>query len=132
MSSIYLLRKVTNSFKFYFSDSKLFFLSSFSSLNKFLFVESNYLLRSICYLPSYCILFMIFVFSLLASNNLFFVDIKDYIAFSTFLIDSLSSCLNFYLISKTYLVGSNASKILRSIKSPNLSICFSLYLLVKS
>jgi len=75
---------------------------------------------------------MIFVFSLLASNNLFFVDIKDYIAFSTFLIDSLSSCLNFYLISKTYLVGSNASKILRSIKSPNLSICFSLYLLVKS
>lgn len=75
---------------------------------------------------------MILVFSRLASNNLFFVDIKLCMANSTFLIDSLSSCLNFYLISSTCLVGSRASRILRSIKSPNLSMCFSLYLESKS
>jgi hypothetical protein len=46
----------------------------------------------------------------------------------TFLILIFSSYLNLTLISKTYLVGSRASKIFKSIKSPNFNRCFSLNL----
>ena len=95
-------------------------------------MESSCLLRSICCLPSCCILFIILVFSLLASNNLFLVPIRLFMEFSTFFMDSRSSCLNFCLISSTCLVGSKASSIFRSIKSPNFNMCFSWYLALRS
>lgn len=99
-SSISLAKKFFNSSKFSCSLSKSFLLSSFSSfffkiivflfyfLNKItnncLFVESSFLFNFICNSPKFVIRDIILVFSFFASNNFFFVSIREIFAISTY------------------------------------------------
>ena len=131
-SSISLPKNLTRSSKLYLSLSISDLFSLLSPLNNYLFPEVSFLLKSICYFPNFVIFVKILVFSLFTSNNYYLTLDNSSLALETFLWASFSSKLNYALISKTALVGSKASSILRSIISPNLSICFSSYFLFKS
>ena len=114
--------------------------------NNCLLVESSFLFNFIWSSPKLVILVIILVFSFFVSKSRFLVSISWLFDISTFLttfiiifykavtflIESFSSSLNFSLISRTCLVGSRSSIVFKSIISPNLRRCFSLYLAFKS
>ena len=95
--------------------------------NNCLLVESNFLFNCICFSPSSVISVITLVFCFLQANRSFFFNWSSCLMYSILLLTSFYSTLYLCLVSKSSFVGSKASRIFRSIVSPNFSNCFSYY-----